>query len=722
MVRLSSSPWLPLWVAAGVALVVGGVRFLPVWTGVGPATLNHLELLTYDWRVRLGFDPTAPVATNLAAVFIDDDELRAVNKAFGFHWPWPRQLFGRVVRELAREGAERVAIDVFFLERHADFRETRMRMADGREVPSDAFFGEQLRAAGNVILGCPGEIVSNRWRVLAPIPELATNALALGYASADRDPDGVLRRVRPYRDDPQWGRIWHLGILLAAGRLDLDLDAARQEGDELVLPRRDGARPVRIPLDREGLFYVDWALRWNDPRLFKVAFTDVLAMDQYREAGETNIESALAGHLVVVGSLGTGSNISDVGATPLAAETYLVSLHWNVANSLLSGRFIRPPSMVLEAALILWMAAFAGWVTWRVRPVLSTVWIAAVAGGFIWLAVYAFLQQRVWLPLLSPLGGGLLLTHLATVTCRVVVERREQRRVRSLFSKVVAPDVVRELLAQPSIRLGGALRPVTVMFADVRGFTRMTDEQEQQARETIRRTGAEGAEAERILADHAGRTLASVNEVLAAVADRVKEYGGTLDKYIGDCVMAFWGAPVARGDQAAACVRAAIEAQRALDRINTRRREANEALRRRQKDPVLQGKQAELLPELALGIGIHSGVAIVGLVGSENHILNYTVFGREVNLASRLEGIAGRGWIVISEATFHRLQEEDPGLARQCEPLRRPPSRESLAKWSSTASVGKRGRSPPSLGPEGNRPGRSAHNMLRRSMSNRRRP
>lgn len=722
MVRLSSSPWLPLWVAAGVALVVGGVRFLPVWTGVGPATLNHLELLTYDWRVRLGFDPTAPVATNLAAVFIDDDELRAVNKAFGFHWPWPRQLFGRVVRELAREGAERVAIDVFFLERHADFRETRMRMADGREVPSDAFFGEQLRAAGNVILGCPGEIVSNRWRVLAPIPELATNALALGYASADRDPDGVLRRVRPYRDDPQWGRIWHLGILLAAGRLDLDLDAARQEGDELVLPRRDGARPVRIPLDREGLFYVDWALRWNDPRLFKVAFTDVLAMDQYREAGETNIESALAGHLVVVGSLGTGSNISDVGATPLAAETYLVSLHWNVANSLLSGRFIRPPSMVLEAALILWMAAFAGWVTWRVRPVLSTVWIAAVAGGFIWLAVYAFLQQRVWLPLLSPLGGGLLLTHLATVTCRVVVERREQRRVRSLFSKVVAPDVVRELLAQPSIRLGGALRPVTVMFADVRGFTRMTDEQEQQARETIRRTGAEGAEAERILADHAGRTLASVNEVLAAVADRVKEYGGTLDKYIGDCVMAFWGAPVARGDQAAACVRAAIEAQRALDRINTRRREANEALRRRQKDPVLQGKRAELLPELALGIGIHSGVAIVGLVGSENHILNYTVFGREVNLASRLEGIAGRGWIVISEATFHRLQEEDPGLARQCEPLRRPPSRESLAKWSSTASVGKRGRSPPSLGPEGNRPGRSAHNMLRRSMSNRRRP
>ncbi|RME94535.1 MAG: CHASE2 domain-containing protein, partial [Verrucomicrobia bacterium] len=408
---------------------------------------------------------------------------------------------------------------------------------------------------------------------------------------------------------------------------------------------------------------------WNDPRIFKVSFTDVLAMDQYRQAGE-KIEPALAGHLVVVGSLGTGSNISDVGATPLAHETYLVSLHWNVANSLLMGRFIRPPSMALELGLIVLMGLFAGWVTWTVRPVLSTLLIAAALGGFTWLAASLFVQHRIWLPLVSPLGGGLLLTHLAMVTCRVVVERREQRRVRSLFSKVVAPDVVRELLAQPSIHLGGSLRPVTVMFADVRGFTRMTDEQERQARERIRLAGAEGPEAERILADHAARTLDSVNEVLAAVADRVKEFGGTLDKYIGDCVMAFWGAPVTRDNQAAACVRAAIEAQRTLARINERRHAANEAIRRANAERAAKGEPPEpLQPELSLGIGIHSGVAVVGLMGSENHILNYTVFGREVNLASRLEGVAERDWIVISEATFRRLEEEDPALARRCEPL-----------------------------------------------------
>ncbi|RME89449.1 MAG: CHASE2 domain-containing protein, partial [Verrucomicrobia bacterium] len=176
MAPRSKSVLLPVLVGLLACLLVALARFLPFWLGKEPGALERLELLTYDWRMRLGFDPGAPVATNLAAVFIDDDDLRTVNQAFGFHWPWPRQLFGRVVRELAREGAERVALDVFFLERHADFRETRVRMPDGEELSSDAFLARQLREAGNVILGCPGEIISNQWRVLAPIPELATNA------------------------------------------------------------------------------------------------------------------------------------------------------------------------------------------------------------------------------------------------------------------------------------------------------------------------------------------------------------------------------------------------------------------------------------------------------------------------------------------------------------------------------------------------------------------
>jgi len=150
-----------------------------------------------------------------------------------------------------------------------------------------------------------------------------------------------------------------------------------------------------------------------------------------------------------------------------------------------------------------------------------------------------------------------------------------------------------------------------------------------------------------------------VNLYLARVADVIKQHDGTLDKYIGDCVMAFWGAPTPNPQHAVACVHAAIDAQRAIAEINEQRRQEN--LRR--------PNPATHLPLLALGSGINTGKAIVGLMGSDVHILSYTVFGREVNVASRLEGVSGRDRIIISEATYRHLELDDPALASTCVPL-----------------------------------------------------
>lgn len=673
MPRPGASRLVPVLVASVAILVVCLTRFAPSLLQGHRAEagfFGRLELLTYDWRMRLGFDPNAAVATNLAAIFIDDDDLKLVNEALGFHWPWPRQLFGRALRELAAEGAGRVGIDVFFLDRHRDFLETRLPDDAGKPLSSDDFLGWQLRRAGNAILGCSGEVITNEWRALHPIESLATNALALGYASADRDDDGVIRRVRPFREDAGLGRIWHLGILLVQDRLRLDLTNAVVGRGRLTLPRLDGSPSLEVPLDREGMFYVDWSLAWNDPRLFKVSFTDVLGMDGYRQSGATNLESALADHLVVIGSVGTGSNISDVGPTPLSKETYLVSLHWNVANSLLTGRFINAPGVLLELLCIVAMGIIGATITWRVRPLISSYLMVAILAGYLAAAAWMFVGHRIWLPLVTPLGGGLLLTHLTTVTYRVVFERTEQRRVRSVFSKIVSPDVVTDLLARRQLSLRGALRPLTVMFADVRGFTRMTEQQEEQAQAAVRSAGATGAEAEALLESHASRTLEVVNEVLAAIADQVKSHGGTLDKYIGDCVMAFWGAPVPNDAHAAACVRAAVESQRAVAALNAARASSNREREAENRERVARGDPPLLLvPELALGIGINSGTAIVGLMGSEAHIFNYTVFGREVNLASRLESVSGRNRIIISPSTKAELERLDPELAALCQPL-----------------------------------------------------
>jgi len=172
----------------------------------------------------------------------------------------------------------------------------------------------------------------------------------------------------------------------------------------------------------------------------------------------------------------------------------------------------------------------------------------------------------------------------------------------------------------------------------------------------VERRGLTGEDAKALFDQHAAETLSTVNLYLARVADVIKKHNGTLDKYIGDCVMAFWGAPTSNAQHALYCVRAAIDAQRAIAEVNEQRREENT----RRSDP------ASHLPLLSLGSGINTGEATVGLMGSDAHILSYTVFGREVNIASRLEGVSGRDRIIISEATFVHLQRDDPKLAAQC--------------------------------------------------------
>ena len=261
----------------------------------------------------------------------------------------------------------------------------------------------------------------------------------------------------------------------------------------------------------------------------------------------------------------------------------------------------------------------------------------------------------------------MLVEHFSLVTYRVAFEEREQRRVKSVFSKIVSPDVVNELLSAKKLSLGGARREVTVFFADIRGFTSMTDETQERVAEFIREHQWDTATEEAYFDESAREILNTVNLYLAVVADAVKKHGGTLDKYIGDCVMAFWGAPTPNEKHALACVRAAIDTQRAVHELNQKRlaenpkREAENHLRVSAGLPPLPQ-----LTALQLGTGINTGLVTVGLMGSDEHQYNYTVFGREVNLASRLENVSGSGRIIISDTTYKRLRRDDPALAATC--------------------------------------------------------
>jgi adenylate cyclase len=481
----------------------------------------------------------------------------------------------------------------------------------------------------------------------------------------DRLPVGTARRAKPFTEE----RLWHLGIVLAAQGLGLDLAGAQvnlQQG-RITLRGPNGLERV-IPVDAKGYFYIDWSMPPNHPQLTQEAIQGILWQDCLRLRQRTNeLQHRWQGKLVVVGSSATGNDLTDRGATPLKPDTLLTSQHWNVANSVLTGRFVRRTPLATELALIALLGMVAALLTWKLRVLIASALIALLVGVYVWFGFILYAQTRFWLPLVLPVGGSLLMTHVCLVTWRVVFEQTERRRVRSIFSRIVSPKIVNELLSAETFSLGGARREITVFFADVRGFTELTDTSQEHVAEFVRSHGLVGQAAEECYDEQAKETLNTVNLYLGVVADTVIKHDGTLDKFIGDCVMAFWGAPTPNPKHALACVRAAIEAQRAIYQLNQQRAAENKTREVENLARVSAGlPRKSILPILLLGSGINTGMATVGLMGSAVEVQNYTVFGREVNLASRLENASGRGRIFIGQTSYEHLLRDDPALAATC--------------------------------------------------------
>ena len=678
---------LPLIIAASVIFVVCGLR---LFQREVPALqlFERLEWWTYDWRVQKAANYPSTTATNLAAVFIDDQSLIDVNEALGYDWPWPRQLYGKAVRELTAQGAKAVAFDILFSEIRPPNDDTSVELPDGKKLSSDEFFAQEIKSSGRVILATFGETYTNSWQPILPHEMFLTNAMAISHATSDNDSDGVLRRAKAYKDTPEGGRLWHMGIVLAAKELGLDLTRSIVQDDRIILQGDNGVKRI-IPLDSDGYFYVNWSIPWNDTEhLTQLTYGLILNLDyirqngtpedyrdymkQIRAEGLKNMESdsPFKDKLVIIGSIGAGNNISDVGATALEKETYLVSKHWNVANSIINNQFVQRSGVGIELLMIILLGILSTWFTLRLPPPWPSIMVLGVSAFYIMAALGLYIGNRYWLPITMPVIGGNFLTHVALVTYLVVFVESEKKRVKAVFSKLVSPNVVNELLTAEQLNLSGSRRNITVFFSDVRGFTQMTDVNQANAEKFVQEHKLTGEEAEEHFDRTAQETLATVNLYLATIADQIKLHNGTLDKYMGDCVMAFWGSPTPNERHAVSCVQAAIDAQRAMHKLNVERAAEN---KRREEENIKRAEEGKyplnMLPLLSLGTGINTGICIVGLMGSEQHILNYTVFGREVNLASRLEGVSGRGRIIIGESTYKELQKFVPDLAAKCSSL-----------------------------------------------------
>ncbi len=643
---------------------------------------------------------------------------------------WPREVYGRLVEELSTEKAQSVGLDVILANTRVDLG--FVTMGDGTQLDSDDFFGLQMRRAGNVVIAATRDIqppplfatnaaalgdintekdpedgilrraqafhTYRKWhfafeqvaadpeygvdldkgriesnQVVLPrsngekivIPLDANGNFALSAFFGDKLRPGVAPTAKPFTEE----RVWHMGIVLAARQMGLDLahaDADFKAGR--IKLRGPNGLTRTIPVDENGYFYVDWRMKPNDPHLTQAPIKDLLLEDARRLRGETNgLENRFAGKIVVVGSIATGNDLRDEGATPLQPATFLVSKHWNVANSVLTGRFPHRSSLSMDLLVIILTGIITGFIIWNLPVRLGFAAMMLLMVGYVGLATLLYVQNRYWLPIALPVIGSYFMMFALLTLWRAIFEQAEQRRVKSVFSRMVSPDVMHEVLQAKTLALGGARREVTVLFADVRGFTEFTDKSQDKADAYIADNKLTEEQAEAYYDEQARETLNTVNTYLALVADQVKKHDGTLDKYIGDCVMAFWGAPTVMEKQALCCVRAAIDAQRAAFELNKQRLSENEKRELENMARASAGLTPKPMhPILLLGTGINTGLATAGLMGSEQHQFNYTVFGREVNLASRLESLSGRGRILVSERTHKCLLRDDPALAATC--------------------------------------------------------
>lgn len=720
---MKSKPFklVPGLIALGVILFVCILRLLRL------EFFERLECISYDYRAREALKFSPSVATNLGFVYISEDSVRAVwNGSLGFRFGlyWPRQVYGRVVDELSQQGAKAVAFDVIFGELRPDQASVQVGT---NFLESDQFFADEIRGASNVVIALTREVT--------PPPLFLTNAMAVGDITTEKDPDGILRRVRIFRvytnwhsafqkieANPEYGvdlnnvrvepqqlilrrqgaddikfpldangnfdladiaggpsrkarpftvhRAWHMGVILAAREINLDLDQAQVDlaNKRVTFRGQNGIERV-VPVDKDGYMYIDWCLPPNHPALTREPIENLLLQDKLRLEGHIEgVTNRWRGKLAVVGSsTQIGNNLTDRGATPLSKDTLLVSKHWNVANSIITGRFVRRSPLIADLALIILLGIIAAVLTWEPRILTGTALVAGVALAYVFLAFALYFQTRIWIPIVLPGVVVVATTYACIVAWRVVFEQEARRQIIASFGKVVSKKILDVILASENLSLGGSRREVTVLFADVRGFTEFTDTSQERVENYIKENNLSGAAAEAYIEEQARDTLDTVNQYLGLVADTIIQHDAVLDKFIGDCVMAFWGAPTPYPGHAAAAVRAAIAAQRAIDEFNQKRAEENKNREIENQARVSAGlPPKQMLPLLLLGSGINSGMATAGFMGSASETRNYTVFGREVNLASRLEGLSGRGRIFISETTYKHLLRDDSALAATC--------------------------------------------------------
>ena len=526
---------------------------------------------SFDWQLKDALFAASTPSPHIVIAAIDDETLDALKEDYGRLGCWPRSLHAQAIDNLNASGARVIGFDMLFAEPAVGDAALEAAMLDSGNVV--------LAVVGTDLLSTGGGVVFNDF--LTPIPSLSNASAALGHANVLVDADGTVRRLPITARDAEEETYSSLATAMLSVAL--------------------GESSPDIPVDGSGSMRINYV---GPPGSFAyISYKDVISGD---------FDPWLVkGKIVLIGVTATGEG--DLFTTPASGEQmYGVEVHANAINTILTGKFLTASGSGITLLAIILPAAVCSVLLPRLSLKKGGLLTIVLLGAFIGTVFICFDKGYIVDIIYTPIALALL--FISMVICRVTAERADRREVTSLFGKYVSPQAagtIIELADRDELALGGERREVTVLFADVRGFTQLSERFEPE------------------------RVVETLNAYFSAIIDCISANDGMVNKFAGDNIMAVWNTPQSQPEHAFLAVKTAIESQKAIEELNQTPGE---------------------LPPLEFGIGINTGEAIAGSVGSKGRA-EYTVIGDAVNMASRICGAAPGGRIWIGGRTFEQVGE-----------------------------------------------------------------
>jgi adenylate cyclase len=608
-----------------------------------PSVLASLRGLAFDSYQRAA-PASAPADSPIRVVQIDEASLARYGQ-----WPWPRTTMAELTQKLGEANAAAIVFDILFAEPDRTSPEQVVAAAPPQRRPQleralstlpshDAVFAEALGRHPSVLATSlhedatavafpmragwasagdePGQFLPNYAGLATNLPALSDAAAGAGFINWLPDGDQVMRRVPlllRYNGEIT-PSISLEALRVAFGASTYVVRASNANGTQAFGARTglDSIRvgPITIPTDAGGQVW----LRFRP-------YNASEAIPAWKIlSGEIGAEE-LEGTIVLIGASAPG--LMDLRATPLDASIPGVEVHRQLLEQIVSGSFLTRPDyaggieLVVAIAALFLLAYFGP----RVRPTTNAA-IGAVLVGLLWGAGFLLFAQAGYL--FDPIYPTLAALVFSAASTTYFYQRTEHQRahIRQAFSQYVAPDVVRQLTAHPErLKLGGEVRELTILVCDIRNFSSI---------------------AERMNAEE---LTAFINSFLTPLSDIIIETGGTIDKYMGDAILAFWNAPLDQSDHARLALQAAREIVQRMDDLNRGWKAEADAAGR-------------MFEDVRIGIGLNTGSCCVGNLGSERRF-DYSAIGDAVNIASRLESLS-KLWglpLLISEDTRARASD-----------------------------------------------------------------